>query len=89
MKRFWQKDKIKHFVIAMVVAFLLDIILYMFIGNVADVITIVVVLAAIVVWERLPWRTFSVGDMIAGVFGLIAGLILEKVVLVIGYLIIG
>ena len=49
----------------------------------------VVMLAAIIVWEYLPWRTFSVGDMIAGIFGLIAGLIIEKIILVIGYLIIG
>ena len=89
MNKFWQKDKITHFVVAMIVAFLLDIVLYVFIGNVADVITIVVMLAAIVAWEYLPKRTFSVGDMRAGTLGLVVGLILEKIILVIGYFIIG
>lgn len=89
MNKFWKKDKIIHLVVAMICAFILDIVLYMFIGDVADVITIVVMLAAIVIWENLPRRTFSVGDMIAGTLGLFLGLVLEKIFLIIGYYLIG
>ena len=85
---FWQPDKIKHLKIATVGAYVLNIILFILIGAIADAITILAGLAAIIGWEFLPKRTFSVGDMGAGTLGLIAGMILAKMTLIIGYLII-
>ena len=80
---FWQPDKIKHLKIANVGAYVLNIILFILIGVIADGITIFAGLAAIIGWEFLPKRTFSVGDMGAGTLGLIAGMILAKITLII------
>ena len=80
---FWQPDKIKHLKIATVGAYVLNIILFILIGAIADGITILAGLAAIIGWEFLPKRTFSVGDMGAGTLGLIAGMILAKITLII------
>ena len=80
---FWKPDKIKHLKIATVGAYVLNIILFILIGAIADAITILAGLAAIIGWEFLPKRTFSVGDMGAGTLGLIAGMILAKITLII------
>ena len=76
---FWKPDKIKHLKIATAGAYVLNIILFILIGAIADGITIFVGLAAIIGWEFLPNRTFSVGDMEAGTLGIIAGMILAKI----------
>ena len=80
---FWKPDKIKHLKIATVGAYVLNIILFILIGAIADGITIFAGLAAIIGWEFLPKRTFSVGDMEAGTLGIIAGMILAKITLII------
>ena len=80
---FWKPDKIKHLKITTVGAYVLNIILFILIGAIADGITILAGLAAIIGWEFLPKRTFSVGDMGAGTLGLIAGMILAKITLII------
>ena len=86
---FWKPDKITHLKIATAGAYVLNIILFILIGAIADGITIFVGLAASVGWEFRPSRTFSVGDLGADTLGLIAGMILAKITLIIGYLIIG
>lgn len=96
MKNFWQKDKKEHYYIALIASFILDFALTIIFSlynvkdiSLADLITIVLGLIAILACEFLPKRVFSVGDMIAGTLGLFTGLVLAKVVLVIGYWIIG
>jgi len=88
-EKFWTKDKQLHFIVALVVTFILNVVLYEWLGDVADFIVILAMISGIIAWEYIPTRNFSVGDMRAGTLGLMAGLILTKIALIIGYLIIG
>lgn len=96
MNNFWKKDKKEHFFVGMISAFICTFILHMVAlllnkenYGIADMITIVLGIIAVVAWELLRNRTFSVGDMKAGTLGILAGIISHKIVLIIGLNLIG
>ena len=86
---FWQPDKKKHFFLALIVTFLLNVISFqIFHADIVYLISFVLMLFAILGWEYVPvWfpnifpnRTCSVGDMMAGILGAIVGTVLSVAV---------
>ena len=80
--KFWQKDKKRHYWVADICTFLLNIILFIlfFIFRssdpmIANVITFPAGLLAIIAWEKFVSEKFSVGDLCAGFLGVFSAMI--------------
>jgi VanZ family protein len=81
-----EKDKKLHFIVAFTITFILDIIgNLIFKTGIEDAIVSILMLIAIVLWEYLPNRNYSVNDMRFGILGLIFGMLLAKFMIFLFY----
>ena len=88
-EKFWQPDKKKHYWVADVAVFLLNIILFAFFfwvkveePLVCNVIIFPAGLAAIILWEKFVSEKFSVGDLCAGFLGILSGMIESNLLII-------
>ena len=94
--KFWQPDKIRHYWVADICTFLLNIILFIlfFIFRssdpmIANVITFPAGLLAIIAWEKFVSEKFSVGDLCAGFLGILSGMIESNLLIILVFWIFG
>ena len=87
--KFWQKDKKRHYWVADICTFLLNIILFIlfFIFKskeplVCNVIIFPAGLLAIIAWEKFVSEKFSVKDLCAGFLGILSGMIESNLLII-------
>ena len=77
-----ERDKKLHFFVAFFSTLVMDLILFYFLKTgVADLVTMICGISAIVAWEFIPGRHFEIKDIYFGFLGLVSGLVMQKIFL--------